>query len=161
MKKIRIASLAVLAGIVVVGFFQISRSHCQIPCGIYDDRLRYDLLQEHVTTIEKSMKQIAELSASETIDYNQLVRWVTNKDDHADQLMHIVMHYFLAQRIAPVATDKDAEHDKYLTQLTLMHQMIVYAMKCKQTTDLGNTERLKALISESRKLYFAEHDHEH
>ncbi|MDY6953871.1 MAG: superoxide dismutase [Ni], partial [Thermodesulfobacteriota bacterium] len=33
-------------------------AHCEIPCGIYDDQMRIDMIAEHITTIEKSMKQI-------------------------------------------------------------------------------------------------------
>ena len=29
--------------------------HCQIPCGIYDDEVRFKLMREHVETIEKSI----------------------------------------------------------------------------------------------------------
>src|SRR6056297_1956112 len=36
-------------------------SHCEIPCGIYDDHMRIHLLEEHVSTMEKSMKKIVEL----------------------------------------------------------------------------------------------------
>ena len=28
-------------------------AHCEIPCGIYDDQLRLQLMREHVMTIEK------------------------------------------------------------------------------------------------------------
>ena len=45
------------------------RAHCQIPCGIYDDQTRIHLMEEHVATIEKSMKQI-EAAANQ----NQTVR---------------------------------------------------------------------------------------
>ena len=57
-------------------------AHCQIPCGIYDDPVRFSQLEEHVTTIEKSMKQIVELSGESSPNYNQLVRWVNNKETH-------------------------------------------------------------------------------
>ena len=39
-------------------FASIAGAHCQIPCGIYDDAARITMMEEHVTTIEKSMKQI-------------------------------------------------------------------------------------------------------
>ena len=40
-------------------------AHCEIPCGIYDDEMRIKMLAEHVTTIEKSMAQIQELSLNQ------------------------------------------------------------------------------------------------
>ena len=75
--------------------------HCEIPCGIYDDQARITLLKEHITTIEKSMDQIEELQSKQDKDYNQLVRWIVNKEDHAEKLMGIVTQYFMTQRIKP------------------------------------------------------------
>jgi len=83
-----------LFGVVVfvsmVVFVYIVYSHCQIPCGIYDDPARFDKLSEHILTIEKSMLRITELSKEDKPDMNQLVRWIQNKDEHAHQLSHIV-----------------------------------------------------------------------
>ena len=38
--------------------FSLAHAHCQIPCGIFDDARVFDELEEHITTIEKSMKSI-------------------------------------------------------------------------------------------------------
>lgn len=128
-------------------------AHCQIPCGIYDDDLRAKLLAEDVTTIEKSMKQIAELSAQEKPDYNQIVRWVQNKEDHVDKLNEIVTYYFMAQRIKPAdAKDKEA-YAAYVRQVTLLHRMLVEAMKAKQTTDLAHVKELRSLLEEFTRAY--------
>lgn len=124
-------------------------SHCEIPCGIYDDKMRISMLEEHITTIEKSMNVIKELEKES--DSNQLIRWVMNKEDHANQFQEIVSQYFLTQRI------KD-DHHNYGAKLEVLHQMLVYAMKCKQTTDLANAARLKELVAEFDKLYFAPHE---
>ncbi len=65
-KKIIMLSLLVL----VVVFASLVYSHCQIPCGIYNDPARFDLIAEHTTTIEKSMKQITSLSKQDKPDMN-------------------------------------------------------------------------------------------
>ena len=123
-------------------------SHCQIPCGIYDDDARLAAIREHVQTIEKSMKNIIELSAREKPNHNQLVRWVNNKDHHADLIARIVTQYFMAQRLKAVAeADADA-HRQYVRKLTILHRMLVAAMKAKQTTDLKYTEQLNELVNE-------------
>ena len=85
MVKFKKESLAVL---LLIAFLlpTVLSAHCEIPCGIYNDKMRIDMLKEHVTTIEKSMNQIMELQKAETINYNQLVRWINNKDEHADEL---------------------------------------------------------------------------
>ena len=36
-------------------------AHCEIPCVIYDDEMRIRIINEHIVTVEKSMKQIIEL----------------------------------------------------------------------------------------------------
>ena len=126
--------------------------HCQIPCGIYDDATRYVLLAEHVTTIEKSMKQIKLLSANPGKNANQLARWVANKDTHADALATIVTDYFLQQRIkAPKPGDAKAM-TAYTAKLVLCHKMLVAAMKCKQTTDLKYPAELRTLIGQFQAL---------
>ncbi len=131
-------------------------AHCQIPCGIYDDPARFSLMAEHITTIEKAMKTIIDLSGQKTPDYNQLVRWVQNKDQHADELSEIVTHYFMAQRIKPPEEQGEETHKKYVEQITSLHQMLVYSMKAKQTTDLQNVERLRSLLETFRASYLAE-----
>ncbi|OIP11696.1 MAG: hypothetical protein AUJ96_01960 [Armatimonadetes bacterium CG2_30_66_41] len=130
-------------------------AHCQIPCGIYDDASRFATLEEHVTTLEKAMKQITELSAAEKPDYNQLVRWVNNKDQHADELSEIVTYYFMAQRVKPADPNDKAAFDKYTAQLTTLHGILVSAMKAKQTTDLAHVAQLHKLIDQFRALYTA------
>ena len=76
-------------------------SHCEIPCGIYNDAMRLDVIAEDITTIEKSMKEINELSKAGEKNYNQLVRWIMNKEHHSDSLCDMVTQYFMKQRIAP------------------------------------------------------------
>ena len=71
------------------------RAHCQVPCGIYDDQMRIHLMEEHVTTIERSLKGLNDhLGKSGAVDVNQRVRWVMNKEAHADQISEIVTAYF-------------------------------------------------------------------
>jgi nickel superoxide dismutase len=137
-------------------------AHCEIPCGIYNDPMRFDMIEEHITTIEKSMNSINELSQAGEKNYNQLVRWVTNKETHATELQHIVEQYFLTQRVKPVKSDAGDDYAKYRKQLELCHRIIVEAMKAKQTTDLSHVEALRALTAEFRASYLgpeAEHQH--
>ena len=128
-------------------------AHCQIPCGIYDDDTRVRLMAEHITTIEKSMKQIVELSAQEKMDHNQMVRWVLNKEDHAAKLTEIVTYYFMAQRVKPVDEQDKEGHAAYVRQVTLLHRILVAAMKAKQTTDLEYVSELRRLLEAFTRAY--------
>jgi nickel superoxide dismutase len=131
-------------------------AHCQIPCGIYDDAARFTAMREHVTTIAKSMRQITALGAAESTDWNQIVRWVQNKEHHADELSHIVTHYFMAQRVKPAADGADeTAKRRYARQLELLHRILARAMKAKQTTDPAHVEALRGLIGEFEKAYTA------
>lgn len=143
--------LAVLAAGVVFG--SLAYSHCQVPCGIYGDDTRFTMIAEHITTIEKSMKQIEEIMAQDPPNANQVVRWVNNKEKHADEISHIVTYYFMAQRIKiPPAGDAKA-NGVYVKKLTLLHQMLVYSMKAKQTTDLSNVQQLRHLLEDFKAVY--------
>jgi nickel superoxide dismutase len=129
-------------------------SHCEIPCGIYGDPMRIAMMQEDIATIEKSMKQIMELSKQTKPNYNQIVRWVENKEHHADKIREVVTQYFMTQRLKPVHQKDSAGHGAYVQKLTLLHEMMFYAMKCKQTTDLAHVEQLKKLVDAFSKEYF-------
>jgi len=125
-------------------------AHCEIPCGIYDDEARMGLLAEHITTMEKSMKTITDLQNTQPLNYNQLVRWIMNKENHADAFQEIVSQYFMTQRIK-------TDMNNYNKILTVLHRMLVYAMKCKQTTDLSHIETLRTLLKELQTLYLHKH----
>jgi nickel superoxide dismutase len=153
--KITAKTVMVAAAIMVI-FTATASSHCEIPCGIYDDQARIKLLNEHITTIEKSMDQIMALSAEGEKNYNQLIRWVNNKEEHANKFMEIVTQYFMTQRIKPVDPSETDPFEKYQKSLGLLHQMLVYAMKCKQTTDKANTAKLGELVEGFSQHYFSE-----
>ena len=148
MKKLMFGILAVLLPL----SFSISTAsaHCEIPCGIYDDQLRTQLIAEHATTIEKSMKQIIALSKATATNTNQLVRWVSNKESHASEIQQIVSQYFMTQRIKP-------GQEKYSEKLILLHKILIAAMKCKQTTDHSHVNALRAHLKEFEMLYFNQH----
>jgi nickel superoxide dismutase len=128
-------------------------AHCEIPCGIYDDAMRLNMISEHVKTIEKSMKQILELQKEKSTNYNQVVRWIDNKEDHANKVQEIVSQYFLTQRIK--FDDKD-----YTKKLAILHKILVYTMKCKQTVDLANLNILRAVCRDFEDFYREEDNDE-
>ena len=139
-----------------------SKAHCELPCGIYGDSVRVELIYEHIATIEKSMNMINTLSEADSPDYNQLVRWVMNKEDHAKQLQDIVSQYFLHQRVKPKSYDDKEAYRKYTKQLELLHKISFYAMKSKQSTDLGVIETLRENVNKFEHAYFDKnHTHSH
>jgi nickel superoxide dismutase len=133
--------------------------HCEVPCGIYGDSLRIALIDEHIRTIEKATNQINELSMADKPNYNQLVRWINNKEKHAEEIQQIVSQYFLHQRVKIVDPSDKGATKKYQEMLTHLHHISVYAMKTKQGTDLENIAKLKAAVESFDDVYFHTHSH--
>lgn len=144
------AQWIVLSLSVFLGWSQAA-AHCEVPCGIYDDQMRLDMIAEDITTIEKSMKMIKDLETEKPTNWNQLVRWIKNKEDHADRLQHSVSQYFLTQRIKP-------DTEKYPEQLAVLHKMLLAAMKSKQSLDSSHVDTLRSLLKEFSTLYLG-HSH--
>ncbi len=156
--------------IIFLGFLVVftaskkSFAHCEIPCGIYDDEMRIHMIKEDLLTIEKSIRAIIELSNAkkDPMVYNQLVRWIDNKEKHAKKIQKIVWQYFLTQRVKPVDSKDKEKYKKYLKKLELLHQISFYAMKTKQTTDLKYVNKIRKLLDEFEEVYFGkEHMKEH
>ena len=140
--------VTVFVSVVSICFFPIKASaHCEIPCGIYNDEMRITMIMEHIATVEKSMNQIMEIEKEKQHHANQLVRWIMNKERHADEIQEIVTQYFMTQRIKV-----DAKN--YEKKLGLLHQILVYSMKCKQTTNVDYPHKLRLLVQEFHTLYF-------
>jgi nickel superoxide dismutase len=118
------------------------------------------MLYEHFTTIEKAMNQAVELSKEGEVNYNQLIRWTVTKEDHANEIQHVVTQYFITQRVKLPEATEGPEYEKYVKELTLLHQLIVFAMKAKQTTDVAWVEKMRDSLSKFEEVYF-EGEHRH
>lgn len=150
MKTIEVLSIIFM----MLAFYAPVFAHCEIPCGIYDDEMRIKMIAENITTIEKSMKQIIELSKEGDKNYNQIVRWIDNKERHAEKLQEIVWQYFMTQRVKPAIDEDESVRKTYLKKLELLHQMLYHAMRAKQTTDLEHVRNLRALLDDFERVYF-------
>ena len=137
-----------------------SQSHCQVPCGIYDDAARVTRMNEDAATIEKAIAKIGELAGkSDALSANQLVRWITTKEAHASNIISVVSEYFLTQKVKPVASDAEG-YDAYLKKLADHHRVMNAAMKAKQNTDSQCVTALKDAIAGLATHYdTADHDH--
>jgi|TARA_B100001093_G_scaffold452949_1_gene461319 nickel superoxide dismutase len=134
-------------------------AHCQIPCGVYDDTMRIKMVEEHTLTILKSMNYI-DANQGDLLNQNQVTRWIISKEQHAQEIQDIVSEYFLTQRIK-LKDDSKENQDLYHAQLTALHNVMVDAMKCKQTTDTKNTTSLLENLDRFVNLYFDDHGKKH
>ena len=137
--------LCALAGLALFAAPQAG-AHCQIPCGIYNDNNVIESMQTDFLTIEKATTTIAELQKDHAGNAHQIIRWVNNKESHAQDIQNKVLNYFLAQRLK-----SDAEG--YVEKLTLCHKIIVTAMKCKQSLDTEAVAALKTQLAEFQEMF--------
>ena len=145
MKKIYLISSVLIS----FSFANISFGHCQVPCGVYTDDLRFMQMLEDQTTIEKSSKLILDLSGkNDGQSHNQLARWVATKESHASKIQKIIAEYFLTQRIK-------SSSKNYEQLLKGAHSVMVAAMKCKQSTEASAAMDLKSSILAFQKIYGA------
>lgn len=133
---------------------QKAQAHCQIPCGIYDDHARVQAMLEDATTVKKAMTMLSELSGkTDAQSQNQIVRWVSNKESHAQKIIATISDYYLTQRVKPDQAD-------YAERLAKHHAVIIAAMKAKQNADGSYADALTESI-EALKAYYPEPDHTH
>lgn len=141
---------------VVINLFHIFLfAHCQIPCGIYSDSAKIMQIQEDLDTIEKAMEQIIKLSSmNDPQSINQIIRWTTAKEAHAQNVQVIVTEYFMTQRLRENSKD-------YLKKLKVLHLLLVSSMKCKQSVEFENVKSSRASLESFVELYFTEEDIKH
>ena len=148
----RIPLVAAAAAIATFVAIPMVSAHCQIPCGIYDDNARVKLMLEDVETIRKSVSQISDLSGmTDPQSQNQLVRWVMNKENHAQNVIDTISDYFLTQRVK-------ADQEDYVDRLQKHHAVIVAAMRAKQNADMSFVEDLQVAV-EAVAPFYPPHGH--
>lgn len=130
----------------------VARSHCQLPCGIYDDNARVQSMLEDAETIQKTVILINENSGkSDAQSSNQLARSIANKESHAQSIIDTISDYFLTQRVK-------ASQDDYTERLKKHHAVITTSMKAKQNSDPQHVTELKENIIKLVE-YYPEHKH--
>jgi nickel superoxide dismutase len=84
------------------------------------------------------------------------VRWVENKEDHADEIVGLVTAYFMSQRVQLPAEGDQAAQAAYVQQLALLHGLLVYTMKARQGTDEAHIAKLRELAEAFEVAYFGQ-----
>ena len=131
---------------------KMAYAHCQIPCGIYDDHAKVQAMLQEATTIKRATTFITDLAKkTDAQSQHQSIRWVMNKEKHAQQIISTISDYFLTQRV------KEA-HKDYVERLKKHHAVMVAAMKAKQNSNIKYAEALEASIK-ALLPYYPEHKH--
>ncbi len=138
----------VLAGVTLSTFVGRAIAHCEVPCGIYADQLRFEQMLEDQKTIAKAITKINELAGKKDAkSANQLARWVATKEQHATHTQHIIAQYFMTQRI------KSSDKAGYTKKLKAAHAVMVAAMKTKQDANADTAVALRKAILDFYRAY--------
>merc|ERR1739845_60150 len=86
---------------------------------------------------------------------NQMVRWVTAKDDAANKIITLISEYCLCQRVKPLSDPKTPfkTEEDYKDALYAHHAVLVAAMKTKQTVDVSAADKLDHAVGDVSKMY--------
>ena len=143
----RIALSFAACALALAGTASFVWAHCEVPCGIFADQQRFEQMLEDQTTIAKAMDSHGNLAFDPGVqEQNQLVRWINTKESHATNTQHIIAQYFMTQRIKPTADD-------YVKKLTAAHNVMIAAMKCKQSSDPAVATTLREAILDFYRAY--------
>lgn len=126
MKKILLTATALLA---LQVFPHQIQAHCQMPCGIYHDDMVYDQIDQYVETMVKAVSILKNNDFKNATESNKFVRWVIQKEKASDEAAHILLTYFLQQKIKPDEPDT-AE------KLACAHKLLFFLVAIKQNTDV-------------------------
>lgn len=102
------------------------------------------------------MVQINELSTVGTpLAFNQMTRWVNNKESHAEKIITAVSEYSLCQRVKPfgAAGSPFESQEDYVDALLAHHAVMTAAMKAKQNVDVSFVEALEHAVEDFSKMY--------
>jgi len=148
MKKISLTLLASFA--ITTGL----SAHCQMPCGIYHDKMVFNGLMEDVQTLEKGISVLTETSMDTIEGHNKATRWIVLKEQVCDNVASVVVKHFLQQRVKGNEENLDQK-------LRNAHQILVLSMKVKQNVDGGLVKELGEAIHSFQHLMVPDAEHQH
>ena len=104
--------------------FEQAKAHCDVPCGIYDPIVA----QISALTVVRMMDLMAALEGEGVAFDNSMSRYVTVKEEHAEQAKHEV-RVIWGDFISP-------DHVKEYPELPeLVHKIMKLGSKARQTAD--------------------------
>nr|WP_321514476.1 superoxide dismutase [Ni] [uncultured Pseudodesulfovibrio sp.] len=140
MKILQATGLLIVLSLSVILFPRQAYTHCQVPCGIYDDHARVVAMLEDVTTIHKAVDMLIQLvNKNDLQSRQQFTRWVMTKESHAQKIINTLADYFLTQRVK-------SDQEDYVERLKKHHAVIVAAMKAKQNATMVTVDALEESV---------------
>ncbi len=108
--------------------FTTLSAHCQMPCGIYDDQMVYDQINQFYLTMFKAVKALDHNEFKTDEDRNQFIRWVMTKERLCNEMATLITEFFLQQKIQPI--------DDNIELLQSAHKLLFLLLAIKQNVDI-------------------------
>jgi len=103
-------------------------AHCQMPCGIYNDQMMYDQVNQFYLTAFKAVKALEHNEFTTDEDKNQFVRWVMTKERLCNETAMLLTTYFFQQKIMPI--------DDNIDLVKSLHKLLFQLVAIKQNVDI-------------------------
>lgn len=107
-----------------------------MPCGIYHDDMVYDQIDQYVETMYKAISELDHLKFNSPKDRNQYVRWIMMKEKSSDDMAHLMLTYFLQQKIKPGEEDT-------AKRVVSAHKLLFLMVSIKQNVDIRCVNQFK------------------
>lgn len=112
-------------------------AHCQMPCGIYHDNMVYDQIDQFVETVYKGITVLNDSKFSTVRERNEFVRWVGEKERACTDVSHLILTFFLQQKIKPDESDT-------VKRVVSAQKLLFILVNIKQNVDLENVKEFNA-----------------
>jgi nickel superoxide dismutase len=122
--------LTVLIAITFSSFNGNLNAHCQMPCGIYNDQMIYDQVDQYFETMAKAVHYLKNHNSNNLQDKNQFVRWILTKEKESDEVARTLTTFFLQQKVSP------SDEPETTALVKSLHKLLFLLVQIKQTIDL-------------------------
>ena len=128
--------------------FPKAKAHCDVPCGIYDP-ITAQINALTVVRMMDLMTGLAEGDDKTVVDFhNSMSRYVAVKEDHAEKAKHEI-------RVIWGDFIKDTHVEKYPELPGLVHKIMQFGSKSRQTADRANGLALVDAINQFAEIFWA------
>ncbi|MBT3268626.1 superoxide dismutase, Ni [Candidatus Poribacteria bacterium] len=128
--------------------FDEAKAHCDVPCGIYDPSAAQISALTVVRMMDLMSDLLSGLSEWDGESANKIIRYVAQKEEHAEQVKHEIRIIWGDYIKAP-----QVEAHPNIHQLT--HDIMTTASKCRQGTSRDDGLALVDLVNQFAEIFWA------
>ncbi len=147
--KLNIKKMAVFC-VILSSFFKLDLSaHCQMPCGIYHDEMVYDQIDQYAETMYKGITVMNGNKLDSVHDFNDLTRWILEKEKESNTTAELISSYFLQQKIKP-------DEPETVKRLVAAHKLLFLIVAIKQNNEVKFVEQFAKQWDEFKLMFHPE-----